>query len=222
MAILNRNQRTTLGDIRQIQNDSKRTFTDQEIDRYSLEQAINENALAKRPVNIRSKLAYKELLKNTQPTSKYLLPGQFAIFNYLEPKFKDTLEYYDKTPFVLFLGITRTEGGQIRELGLNLHYYPPHARSMIMESVYNTFRPHWERNFNNVEHRPNVVLDWKTVKGLIGNNAHIAFGVKQYIPFLRDNTRVIPARLLSTAFFTEGNFSKSTMQQIFRFWRQYR
>lgn len=212
----------SLGENPNVAEVAKKIYDKDEIKAFRLDEAINDHPLSRRPTAIRSKLAYRELLKNVKYYTKYLLPGQFAIFNYLEPKFKDTLEYYDKTPFVLFLGITRTEGGQIRELGLNLHYYPPHARSMIMESVYNTFRPHWERNFNNVEHRPNVVLDWKTVKGLIGNNAHIAFGVKQYIPFLRDNTRVIPARLLSTAFFTEGNFSKSTMQQIFRFWRQYR
>ena len=97
-------------------------YTDDEIDEYQITEAINNHPLAKRPTNIRSKLAYKEIISNLKPTKKYLLPGQCVCFEYLEPKLKEDLEYYDRTPFVLFLGITRTKDGNIREIGLNLHY----------------------------------------------------------------------------------------------------
>ena len=52
-------------------------------------------------------------------------------------------------------------------------------------------------------------------------NTKIAFGIKMYIPVLRGATFVIPTRLFSTAFYTEGKFSKATLQQIFKFWRQF-
>lgn len=212
---------TSLGETPILSELTKKIYDDEEIKAFRLDEAINDHPLANRPTSIRSKMAYKELLKNVDYYRKYLLPGQFAIFNYLEPKFKDSLEYYDKTPFVLFLGITRTDGGQIREVGVNFHYYPAHARLMIMNRVYEMFKPWWEKNFNEVEHQPNTVIDYQTLKGMLRQNAKVGFGVKMYIPFLRDNTRVIPTRLLPTAFFTEGNFSQATMQQIFKFWRKF-
>jgi hypothetical protein len=59
------------------------------------------------------------------------------------------------------------------------------------------------------------------LKHLLKTNQKIAFGTKMYIPVLRGATFNIPARLLPTAFYTEGKFSKATLQQIFHFWRQF-
>lgn len=201
---------------------AKKTWSEQEIDTFVLENAINENPLAKRPVNIRSKLAYKTLLENAQPTKKYLLPGQFAVFNYLEPKHKEELEYYDSTPFVLVLGITRTKEGQIREICVNLHYYPPFARARILNRIYEVFKPWWKENFNEVEHEPQMLINYEALKHILRTNLKLKFGIKMYVPSLRGNTHVIPAKLLPYAFHTEGHFSKATMQQIFKFWRQFR
>ena len=101
------------------------------IDTFRMDEAISNHPLYHRPTNVRSKLAYSEIMKLCKPTTKYLLPGQIVLFGYAEPKFKEELEYYDKTPLVLFCGITRTEDGNIREIGFNLHYYPPRIRSRI-------------------------------------------------------------------------------------------
>jgi hypothetical protein len=57
---------------------------------------------------------------------------------------------------------------------------------------------------------------------MLKRNIKIAFGIKMYIPVLRGSSFVIPTRLMSTSYFTEGHFSKATLQQIFRFWRQFR
>ena len=101
------------------------------IKEFNMNEAIDNHPLSHRPTNIRSKLAYADLLKVLKPTTKYLLPGQIVMFGYSEPKFKEELEYYDKTPLTLFIGITRTNNGDIREIGLNLHYYPPRIRQRI-------------------------------------------------------------------------------------------
>ena len=160
-------------------------------------------------------------MKNLKPTSKYLLPGQLVLFEYLEPKFKEDLEYYDRTPFTLFFGITRTDDGNIREIGLNLHYYPPHTRARILNKTFQVFKPYFEKYFNDPSHKPNAIISWSSLKHLMKVNDKIGFGVKMYIPVLRGRSYVVPPRLWPTAFFTEGHFSKATLNQIFAFWRQF-
>lgn len=196
-------------------------FTDDEIDEYNITEAINNHPLAKRPTNVRSKLAYKEILSNLKPTKRYLLPGQCVVFEYLEPKFKEELEYYDRTPFTLFLGITRTKEDTIREIGLNLHYFPPFTRARILTQTYNAFKPYFKKYFNEASTKPNTVISYDALKHIMKTNSKIAFGIKMYVPVLRSKSFVLPTKYLSTAFYTEGHFSKATLGQIFRFWRQF-
>ena len=221
MAIIQKPEQITLGQPANLKELAKKIYDPDEIKAYQLDEAINEHPLAKRPTAIRSKLAYKEILHNAKLTKKYLLPGQVVLFHYAEPKFKKELEYYDKTPFTLFLGITRTKDGNIREIGLNLHYYPPFSRARILEHTYNVFKPYFDKNFNEVTGKPNTFISYDRLKHLMKANLKIAFGVKMYIPVLRQASWLIPTRLLSTAMYTEGHFSKATLQQIFHFWRQF-
>ena len=215
MPIIQKSEQATLGYSGTLKEISSRIYDPEEIKIYQLDEAINNHPLAKRPTAIRSKLAYKEILHNAKLTKKYLLPGQVVLFHYAEPKYKEELEYYDKTPFTLFLGITRTNDGNIREVGLNLHYYPPFSRARILTHTYNVFKPYFDKNFNEVTGKPN------RLKHLMKANLKIAFGIKMYIPVLRQASWLIPTRLLSTAIYTEGHFSKATLQQIFHFWRQF-
>ena len=200
----------------------KKIYTDDEIKDFRMDEAIQNHPLRRRPTNIRSKIAYQEILRNCKETNRYLLPGQVAIFSYSEPKFKEDLEYYDKTPFVLYFGLTRTKDDVIREIGLNLHYYPPHTRMNILNSAYEIFKDYFEQSFNEPIHKPNTYINWKALKHTLSRHNKIAFGVKMYVPVLRNRTLLVPTRLLPTAFHTEGHFSKATLQQIFHFWRQFR
>lgn len=197
-------------------------YTDDEIDEYQITEAINNHPLAKRPTNIRSKLAYKEIISNLKPTKRYLLPGQCVCFEYTDPKYKDELDLYDRTPFVLFLGITRTKDNNIREVGLNLHFFPPFTRAKILSQTYQAFNPYFKKYFNEASTKPNTVISWDALKHIMKTNSKIAFGIKMYIPVLRGKSYVLPTKYLSTAFFTEGHFSKATLQQVFRFWRQFK
>ena len=221
MPIIQKSEQATLGYLGTLKEISSRIYDPEEIKIYQLDEAINNHPLAKRPTAIRSKLAYKEILHNAKLTKKYLLPGQVVLFHYAEPKYKEELEYYDKTPFTLFLGITRTNDGNIREVGLNLHYYPPFSRARILTHTYNVFKPYFDKNFNEVTGKPNTFISYDRLKHLMKANLKIAFGIKMYIPVLRQASWLIPTRLLSTAIYTEGHFSKATLQQIFHFWRQF-
>lgn len=222
MPIIHKSEQTTLGSPVNLRDVTTKIYDPDEIKNYQLDEAINNHPLVKRPTAIRSKLAYKEIIHNTKPTKKYLLPGQVVLFHYAEPKFKEELEYYDRTPFTLFLGITRTKDGNIREVGLNLHFFPPFARARILNHTYEVFKPYFDKNFNDVTGKPNTFISYKQLKHLMRNNLKIAFGIKMYIPVLRQASWVIPTRLLSTAMYTEGHFSKASLQQIFHFWRQFK
>lgn len=222
MPIIHKSEQVTLGSPVNLRDVTTKIYDPDEIKNYQLDEAINNHPLVKRPTAIRSKLAYKEIIHNTKPTKKYLLPGQVVLFHYAEPKFKEELEYYDRTPFTLFLGITRTKDGNIREVGINLHYYPPFARARILNHTYEVFKPYFDKNFNDVTGKPNTFISYDRLKHLMRTNLKIAFGIKMYIPVLRQASWVIPTRLLSTAIFTEGHFSKASLQQIFHFWRQFK
>lgn len=221
MAIIQKSEQTTLGNINNIKDIVSKIYTEEEIKSYRLDEAINEHPLSHKPTPMRSKLAYQQIMSELKTSSKYILPGQICLFGYQEPKYKEELEYYDRFPLVIALGITRTKDGVIREIGLNLHYYPPYVRARILEQTFEVFRPYFEKFFNDPSSKPNVFISYKKLKSLLRSNTKIAFGVKMYIPVLRGITYNIPARLLSTAFYTEGKFSKATLQQIFRFWRQF-
>ena len=221
MAIIQKSEQTTLGNINNIKDIVSKIYTEEEIKSYRLDEAINEHPLSHKPTLMRSKLAYQQIMSELKTSSKYILPGQICLFGYQEPKYKEELEYYDRFPLIIALGITRTKDGVIREIGLNLHYYPPYVRARILQQTFEVFRPYFEKFFNDPSSKPNVFISYKKLKSLLRSNTKIAFGVKMYIPVLRGITYNIPARLLSTAFYTEGKFSKATLQQIFRFWRQF-
>ena len=190
----------------------------EEIKNFRLDEAIENHPLANKPTNTRSKLAYKYLLSELKPTSKYLLPGQFVVFSYNEPKTKEDLEYYDATPATLFFGITRTSSGNIREVGFNIHYFPPYARIKIMNLVYEVYKQYYNKFFNDAGHKPNRFISFNHLKSMLRRSG-LGFGVRMYVPSLRGKSYVIPTRLLSTTFFTEGHFNGATLSQIRRYWR---
>ena len=57
-------------------------------------------------------------------------PGNMYMFQY-DPKYKDTLPYYDRFPLIFPF---RVEGD--RFWGINLHYLPHKIRAQLMDSLY--------------------------------------------------------------------------------------
>ena len=196
-------------------------YTDDEIKHFDMHLALESHPLAHKPVNMRSRLAYKELTDHIKPNPRYLLPGMFAVFGYRHPKYEEQLPYYDATPAVIFCGITRTNDDTIRELGFNLHYFPPFTRARIIEVVYSTFRKYYDKHFNDAPRSPYSFIDYNKLKRMLDRYG-IGFGLRMYIPVLRSQTYVVPTRLISTMMYTEGHFSGATLAQIQRFWRRFR
>ena len=196
-------------------------YQPEEIKKFRLDEAVNEHPLKRRPINMRSRIAYREILLNTKPTNKYLLPGQISIFNYPIPKTEEDLDYYDKTPMTVFFGLTRDKKNNIREVGINVHYFPPFARTRVLNSIYEVFKRYYQMQFNEPIHKVNHYINWPVLKRLC-KKYKIGFAVKMYIPMLRRNTHIIPTRLLPTAIYTEGHFAKDVLTNIMTYWRHYK
>lgn len=194
-------------------------YGDDEIKSWRMDEAIENSPISKKPLNIRSKIAYREIMRTLKPTKKYLLPGELCIFSYSAPKTVTDLEYYDATPFVLFFGITRTNDGNIREVGFNLHYYPPFARQRILNTVYEVFKSYYKKYFNDQPHKANTFINYNLLKRLL-RNQKIKFGLRMYIPSLRGLTWTLPTKMIPVAAITEGHFNGATFMNIQHFWRR--
>lgn len=212
---------TTIGYIKNLNEVTSHIYSDDEIKHFDMQLAINNHPLGRKPTNVRSKLAYKEIIKEVQQSPRYMLPGMFAMFGYKEPKYKEQLQYYDATPAVIFFGITRTKESTIREIGFNLHYFPPFARAKIINIVYEVFKAYYMKYFNEVPSRVNKFVDYNTLKKLL-NKYGIGFGLRMYIPVLRGKTYILPTRMIPTLAYTEGHFNGATLGQIQRYWRKYK
>lgn len=199
----------------------KYIYTPEEIKNFRLDEAINEHPLKRRPINLRSRIAYREILINTKATSKYILPGQLIIFNYPNPKFAEELEWYDKTPLSLIFGLIKTKQNNIREVGINLHDFPPFARTRVLNTIAVIFKQYNELQFNEPIHKVNKYINWPVLKRLC-KKYKIEFAIRMYIPMLRRNTHIIPVRLWPTASFTEGHFAKDVLTNIMTYWRHFK
>ena len=78
-----------------------------------------------------------------------------------------------------------------------------------------------QKYFNDAPEKPATFVNYNAIKHIMKHNIKVGFGIKEYIPVLRGNTYVLPTRLLPTAFYTEGHFSRATLAQIQKFWRQF-
>lgn len=215
------NHKSTPGASEYLKYVSDHVYGLDEIQKFDMMEAINDSPLSQKPGNVKSKLAYKYIMQNDFLTTRYLLPGQVCCFTYNDPKTKDELEYWDKTPLTLFFGAFKTKDGDIREIGLNLHYFPPYTRKKVLDRVYEMFKSYFEKNFNAPAEKPNMLIDYKTLKHVLQRDSKIAFAVKEYVPSLRGLTYVIPTKMLPIAFYTEGHFSQATIKQVQHFWRQF-
>lgn len=198
---------------------SKHIYSDDELKSWRMDEAVDNLEIARKPLNMRAKMAYREIMTSLKPTTKYLLPGEMCVFSYQAPKNAADLEYYDATPFVLFFGITRTKDGNIREVGFNLHYYPPFARKKILNAVYEVFKVYYIKYFNDQPHKANTFVNYNLLKRML-RQSKIKFGLRMYVPTLRGKTWVLPTKMIPIAAYTEGHFNGATYSQIQRFWRR--
>ena len=166
----------------------------------------------------RDKKVRKYVSENIEVGQKAsIFPGQLIMFNYFEPKTKEQLKYYDAMPCTIFFGIVNTEDGK-RVLGFNIHYYPPRIRYILMDRIFDIFKPIYLKNW---DHSLNSEISYFNYRMLVDQlqKAKLDFGIRMYIPQLMHQVQPIPPKDWQKAVFSEGHFRKETRVQILNYWK---
>jgi hypothetical protein len=110
-------------------------------------------------------------------------PGKIYIFKY-EPKYMDSLSYYDKHPIVLALGTIMGVDGKMT-VGLNISWYPPSARKYIVEKIREIYKTYYEKSMVQSPYSANkqgfVIMDLYKLKTIL-DNVGLSFAIRSYIP----------------------------------------
>lgn len=130
-------------------------------------------------------------------------PGNMYMFQY-DPKFKDTLPYYDRFPLIFPF---RVEGD--RFWGINLHYLPHRIRAQLMDSLYDLV--------NNQRYDETTRIQGTfELLNRAARSRWIKPCVKQYL-FSQMNSRfmyVYPSEWDIALFLPLERFSKATKSQV--------
>lgn len=186
---------------------------------FSLIKEIRKEKLYKNNVEVRDARVRKWVDENFQPSNQgKIMPGQLIMFNYFEPATKEELEYYDAMPCTIFFNEFKTQNGESRVLGFNLHYYPPKMRYIIIDRIFSIFKPIYEKSWNSPLKQGMTYMQYKMLLQQLQEQG-LGFGVREYIPNLIHNIKPIPPKDWSKVVFTEGRFKKRTREQILNYWR---
>lgn len=189
--------------------------------RYSLYEDIKSHELYKkrdRDVKAREMIE-EELSGNKRARSKtQIFPGQLVLFKYLNPLTRDELEYYDASPLTIFFGIANTKEGR-RVIGFNIHYFPTNLRFVILDRIYEIYRPIYQKYFESGLAGDIDAFDYRYLMEEL-DKWDMAWAVRMYIPARMGEVRCITPSLWSTAVFTEGWFRKETRSTIMNYWKK--
>lgn len=153
---------------------------------------------------------------NINLNHKYIVPGQLIMFNYLMPKYKDELEYYDAMPTTIFFGVKKCPEG-IRVIGFNLHYYPPEIRYKLMDTIFEIHKNAYLSSWEDPLTKGIPAFDYNMFIHRL-REAKLDFGIRMYDPELMRDIRLLPPKTWSKAVFMEGKFMKRSRNAILNYW----
>lgn len=187
---------------------------------FSLSKKISKSPLARKSGGRRDAIARKFLTDHLKDgSSGKVAPGQLVMFNYFQPKTEEELEFYDAQPVIILFNQVKTKEGP-RILGFNLHYYPPHTRYNIMETIFGIYKAAYRSHFDQgakIAVRP---MDYEQLIDMLESTG-LGFGVRMYIPELMNKVTPIPPNMWQVAAYTEGRFRKRTRSAIMNYWKNW-
>lgn len=190
--------------------------------KFSLMREIKDHPLYK--ISNRDKKAramideYKEENKKSVTSKNKIIPGQLVMFKYMNPKTLEELQYYDAAPCTIFFNIVNTTEGR-RVLGFNVHYFPPKLRYIIMDRIFEMYKPVYKKYFESGLQSDMDAFDYKYLIDEL-NRQNLGFAVRMYIPSLIGDTYIVPPKVWSTAMMTEGWFKKETRAAIMQMFKR--
>lgn len=116
----------------------------------------------------RASTAPNKLMQNTPMIVDRIMPGRMYMFFY-DPKFKDTLPYYDMFPLVLPFHISSDSFH-----GINLHYLPYVMRFKLLGALHSLAVE------DGITEENRLRISWKLLQGM-SRVAPIKACVKQYL-----------------------------------------
>lgn len=152
---------------------------------YTLKTRILKSEWIKsRPSSKAVKWLFKEVFKDPSTyryNKKLIYQGGLFIFEYKNPKYKDTevLPWFDQFPLVLSLGPVVTNQG-VRNLGFNLHLLPPRIRIIVLCRVFELYKRLYRYNIFFKRNSP-VGIKYQDIIRFLEMYG-VKFCVRMYIP----------------------------------------
>ena len=187
---------------------------------YDLRKDIKSQSLYKSNVGRRDARSRKILEDGCEMVGVGKLTiGSIYLMQYFEPATEEKLEYYDAWPCTLIFGKFKNKMGEPRVLGFSLHYYPPKYRWIILNRIFEIFKPLYKDVWNKPQKTDFSYMQYKMLMEQL-KKYKLDFGVKAYIPKLIGDCLYVPPSMWKWAAFTEGRFKKRTRQAIINYWKQ--
>lgn len=145
----------------------------------------------------------KVMRGNTQQLKQQIYPGFLYMFAY-DPKYKETLPYYDRFPLVF--PYARFQGGFI---GLNMHYLPYAMRITLLDRLM-TFA-----NNDKMDQTTKIKYSWQLIDGASRYNLAKPC-IKQYLmDHVQSPFRKVESKDWATAMMLPvEQFTKATREQV--------
>ena len=132
-------------------------------------------------------------------------PGFLYAYMY-DPKYKDTLPYYDTCPLILCLDVYK-DGW----LGINMHYMPPKIRQIMFEQLLDTL------NKPSFDEKTKFKINWAKLKHF-AKHKFIAHGCKRYLTshLVTPLSKIDPKYWEIVIYLPTARFEKATIREVWR------
>ena len=194
--------------------------------RFSLRKEILNNPwLGQRPASQALRWLFKEVFKDPKSykySKRLLHQGGLFIFEYHNPKYKDTsvLPWFDKYPLVLSLGPRVYETG-VRNLGFNLHLLPPRIRIITICYIFELYKNLYRFGIYYNKDINVIPLDYKNIIKVLESYG-VKFCVRMYIPQRQTQIVHFPTKDWSKAIFIPSRgYYDIRAKKLIKEWRNY-
>lgn len=127
-----------------------------------------------------------------------IVPGNLYMFFY-DPKYKETLPFYDKFPLVF--PFEKTVDGFI---GLNMHYLPYQLRIVLFDALLKF------KNTKTIDERTRLRYSWGAIKGLARHDLAEQCVKRYLIPHMQSPLKMVsPVDWTTTLMLPVESFTKS-------------
>ena len=194
--------------------------------KYSLRTRIRNNPwLGNRPASQAIRWLYKEVFKNPDKykyRKRMLYQGGLFIFEYKNPKYKDTsvLPYFDKYQLVISLGPRITDQGP-RNIGFNLHLLPPRIRIIVLCYIFELWKNSYRYGIFFKKDIYPVNIDYQSIVDVL-EKFGVKFSVRMYIPMRMNQIVHFPVNEWYKAIFIPSRgYYDIRASKLIREWKDY-